>query len=100
MQSDNTISPAAARVIAKCGGVASTAKMLGRSKSWVYKWTYPKDRNGRGGIVPHEDAQALLEAAPRMGIDLSPADFFDLPLSTERLKPSPDIPEAVLPAAR
>jgi len=71
-----TISPVAQRVIVKCGGVAKTAQFCGRTKSWVYKWTYPKDRNGRGGIVPHEDAEKLLAAAARGEVNLSPSDFF------------------------
>ena len=79
MQSSHNVSPVAARVIEKCGGVAATANIIGRTKSWVYKWTYPKERAGRGGIVPHDDAEKLLSEAPRRGIDLTPADFFDLP---------------------
>jgi hypothetical protein len=79
MQNSNTVSPAAARVIEKCGGVAATARLVGRSKSWVYKWTYPKSRNGRGGVVPHEDAERLLGAAMKGVVPLTPADFFDLP---------------------
>lgn len=63
-------------VIEKVGGVAKVAKICGRTPSWVYKWTYPKNRNGRGGVVPHEDAEALLAAARRGEIDLTPEDFF------------------------
>lgn len=66
----------AEQVIKKVGGVAKTATICGRTHSWVYKWTYPKDRSGRGGIVPHEDAVRLLQAARRGECDLSPADFF------------------------
>ena len=68
----------AQHVINKCGGVARVAALTGRTHSWVYRWTYPKDRNGRGGYVPHEDAEALLAAAQRGEVDLTPADFFDL----------------------
>ncbi len=66
----------ASNIIEKCGGHARTAELCGRTKSWVYKWTYPKDRSGRGGIVPHEDAEKLLLAAKRGLVDLTPADFF------------------------
>lgn len=69
----------AEQVIAKCGGVAATAEMCGRTHSWVRKWTYPKNRNGRGGVVPHDDATRLLHAAAQLGIPLTPYDFFDLP---------------------
>lgn len=66
----------AQQIIDKVGGVAKVAKICGRTQSWVYKWTYPKERNGRGGIVPHEDAEALLAAAGRGEISVTPEDFF------------------------
>lgn len=68
----------AARVIEKCGGIKATAELCQRSPNWVRKWTYPKNRNGRGGVVPHDDAQRLLAAALRGEVDLTPADFFDM----------------------
>ncbi len=66
----------AQHVISKVGGVSKVAAICGRTTSWVYKWTYPKERSGRGGVVPHEDAEALLAAARRGEIELIPADFF------------------------
>lgn len=77
----------AQRVIEKCGGVARVAALTNRTTSWVYKWTYPKEKNGRGGYVPHEDAEALLAAAKRGEVDLDPADFFDIPQSPDNLQP-------------
>ena len=69
----------AEQVIEKCGGVANVATICGRTKSWVYKWTYPKDRNGRGGYVPHEDAVKLLAAAKEGLVPLTAEDFFPEP---------------------
>lgn len=65
-------------IIDKVGGVARVAAICGRNASWVYKWTYPKGSGsgGRGGFVPHEDAERLLAAARRGEVDLTPADFF------------------------
>ena len=63
-------------IIKRCGGVAKVAKICGRTQSWVYKWTYPRERNGRDGVVPHEDAIKLLAAAERGEIDVVPRDFF------------------------
>ena len=57
------------------------AKLTNSTRSWVYKWTYPKDRGGRGGYVPHEDAETILEAAKRGEVDVDPADFFVAPNS-------------------
>ena len=67
----------AEQIIEKAGGVAKVATICGRTHSWVYKWTYPKDRGGRGGIVPFADALSLIEAGARGEIPaLTPADFF------------------------
>lgn len=66
----------AQQIIEKVGGVAKVARICGCTPSWVYKWTYPKNRNGRDGIVPHADAEKLLAAAQRGECDLTAADFF------------------------
>lgn len=66
------------RVIQKCGGFAATARIVGKSESWVYRWTYSKDNGGTGGSIPAGAQNALLEAAGRGEIDVHPADFFDV----------------------
>lgn len=71
------VSPVAATVIEKCGGVDRVAEICGRNRSWVHKWKYPKSKGGRNGFVPHEDAEKLLAAAGRGEIDLDPSDFFE-----------------------
>ena len=68
----------AGRIIEKCGGVSRTAELVGRSKSWVYRWTYPKDKGGTGGSVPRSAQEALLDAARKGKVQISPADFFDV----------------------
>lgn len=73
MGKDTHISPVAARVIAKCGGVKQTAKKAGFAESWVYRWTYPRHRGGTGGEVPQPAQRKLV----RLGI-CEPADFFDM----------------------
>lgn len=92
---DDVVSPVAARVIEKCGGVQIVCDITGRSESWVRKWTYPRSRNGRGGWVPMEDAQALLhesmKTTPR--VRLSAWDFF------ERLTDAPPVRRSVSPRA-
>lgn len=76
---DDLVSPVAARVIEKCGGVHVVCEITGRSESWVRKWTYPRSRNGRGGWVPMEDANTLLRESlkPKGRIKLSAWDFFE-----------------------
>ena len=73
----NQVSPIASRVIAKCGGVKAVAEICGCSISWVHKWTYPKSKSGRGGIVPHDDAEKLLAASKEREFQLTAQDFFE-----------------------
>lgn len=73
----------AEQIIEKLGGVAATATICGRTHSWVYKWTYPKERGGRGGLVPHEDAERILAASARGECPrVEPSDFFRHPETT------------------
>ena len=76
MENDEHNCPAA-RVIEKCGGIESTARLVGRHRSVVNRWLRPKDKGGTGGIVPAEHQQKLLNKAKAEGIELSPNDFFE-----------------------
>jgi hypothetical protein len=67
----------AKRIIEKCGGVAKTAALIGQSESWVYRWTYPKDKGGTGGLVPRSAQEALLAASKDGKVQIAPADFFE-----------------------
>jgi len=66
------------RVIQKCGGFSKTATLVGRSESWVYRWTYAKEHGGTGGSVPQSAQAALLEAAAKGRVRIKPADFFEM----------------------
>lgn len=70
-------------IIGKFGGHSKIAEVLGVDVSRVYRWTYPEDRGGTGGLIPQKHQVRLLEAAPELGIELAPADFFP-PLSPDR----------------
>jgi hypothetical protein len=79
----DTVSPVAARVIEKCGGVANTARLARRAVPSVHKWRHPKSKGGTGGLIP-ADAQASLMAAARRGeAALEPEDFFDAPVPSQ-----------------
>lgn len=75
----------AQRVIEKCGagelkrGIVVVSEITGVHTTRVYRWTYPKSRGGTGGTIPSQHQQALLDGARTRFIDLSPADFFELP---------------------
>ena len=69
----------AERVIEKCGGTQRVAEIVGCSENWVYRWRMAKDAGGTGGRVPRRAQEALLAAAAKGTVNVSPADFFDLP---------------------
>lgn len=68
----------AARVIAKCGGVQIVSDWLGITLPQVYKFTYPKEKGGTGGLIPSKHQPTLLQKSRESGGDLQPSDFFDL----------------------
>lgn len=70
MRASERLEPAAS-VVAKCGGVAATAKIIGRDPSVVRRWML-RPPAGTGGRVPMHHAQKLLPAVPA----LTEADFF------------------------
>ena len=72
-------SPVARKVVAKCGGARRVATLTGRAVVTVHKWSLPRSRGGSGGIIPAAAQALLMEAAIRGDVDLTPADFFDLP---------------------
>lgn len=78
MSINQQVSPVAARVIARCGGVAAVARLTGRAAVSIHKWRHPKEKGGTGGLIPTEAQVLLMDAASRGEVDLTPADFFDL----------------------
>lgn len=74
----------AGRVIAKCGGFQTVADWLGLSLPQVYKFTYPREKGGTGGIIPAKHQPTLLQKSRETGGALEPGDFFDLDAAVER----------------
>lgn len=72
--SDTHLEPAKS-IIAKIG-IEKVSELTGKHVSRVYRWMYPKERGGTGGLIPQSDAPALLKYARDNSIDISPADFF------------------------
>jgi transposase len=68
-----------ARTIIDKIGIDKVAEITGKHVSRVYRWMYPKERGGTGGLIPQSDAPALLRHAQANGIDLTPGDFFPAP---------------------
>lgn len=71
----NHLEPAKS-IIGKLGGPQKVAKITGRDVSRVYRWMYPADRGGAGGVIPHAEARKLLEHARTNDVALSPEEFF------------------------
>lgn len=68
------VSPVAANVIAKCGGHRAVADALKIDVSRIYRFTYPADRGGTGGLIPSKYHDTLLAT---FRDKLEPADFFN-----------------------
>lgn len=64
-------------------GYETAATVTGKHISRVYRWTYPTDRGGTGGVIPHADALKLLAHARSSGLTLSEADFLREPIAAE-----------------
>jgi hypothetical protein len=74
-------------IIEKFGGPAKVAVVLGLDVSRIYRWTYPEERGGTGGLIPQKHHLKLLEAARAEGIAITAIDFFP---ATMRSAPAPE----------
>lgn len=68
------------RLIAKFGSVPNLAKALlaiGQPKTptTIYRWIYPKERGGTGGMVPPQAWDGIIKAAHYEGVQLTAEDF-------------------------
>lgn len=73
----------AERIIAKFGGARRLAIILKQADesqalnpSSIYRWTYPKEKGGTGGVVPTAALPLLIKAARLEGIFLTPEDLY------------------------
>lgn len=70
----------AERILLKFGGarrLAIVLKTMGRPRdpATIYKWTYPRERGGTGGIVPTKVWTDIIDAARFDGIVLTMDDM-------------------------
>ena len=72
------------RVIEKFGGVRRLCEALNDvgEYSWnpssVYRWTYPREKGGTGGVIPTKALEILSRAARLHGIFLEADDFLPM----------------------
>lgn len=64
-----------AKIVALFGGEANLAKLLGTDRMVPYKWQYPRPY-GSDGLIPSAKVGAVLRAARREGILITPEDWF------------------------
>ncbi|RVH27864.1 hypothetical protein CN211_26405 [Sinorhizobium meliloti] len=57
-------------------GIEKVAEVTGKHVSRVYRWMYPKEKGGIGGLIPQTDAPALLAYAKSKRIPLKAEEFF------------------------
>ncbi|NBN62080.1 hypothetical protein [Pannonibacter tanglangensis] len=77
---NETLSPQASRVIAAFGGAAQLARFLTASgypirRETIYRWTYPPEQDGRGGLIPRRWIPIIKAIAPKFGVVLTPRHF-------------------------
>lgn len=70
----------AQRVIDAFGGVPRLARYLKEagydvSNATVYRWTYPKSRQGTGGTIPARWAKPLKTLAELYGVEVADRDL-------------------------
>lgn len=59
----------------KVGGIKALAALAERNPKSVYRWTWPVDRGGTGGLVPLSAQRRIVANARAKGVDVSFADF-------------------------
>lgn len=59
-------------IVDKFGGTRKMAEQIGLPPSTIQSWK-------SSGLIPAHKQSEVLRLALKLGIDLSPADFFDLP---------------------
>lgn len=56
-------------------GLENAARVTRKDLSRVYRWMYPPERGGTGGLIPQKHHRALLDYARSKRIDLAAEDF-------------------------
>lgn len=68
------------RIVSKFGGWKALWKALvtagfERDLTALYRWSYPKEKGGAGGVVPTHSMHQVLEAARLEGVHLTTEDL-------------------------
>lgn len=63
------------RIVLKFNGVRNLARAIDVDMTTVYKWTYPRNKQGTNGLVPSHAMLKILAAARREGVLLTADDL-------------------------
>ncbi|HAI96236.1 MAG: amino-acid N-acetyltransferase [Cycloclasticus sp.] len=72
-------------IIQQFGGVKKLAKAINKDPATIYRWTYPKKRQGTGGRIPSSALNGIIKAAAALNISLEqqPSSVSTTQLSTQ-----------------
>lgn len=65
----------AQRIIDRFGGVPALATAIEKDASAIYKWNYPRDSGGTGGLVPSSAIPLVMTAADILGVKFKTGDW-------------------------
>jgi len=63
------------RITSKLGGPEKVAEVAEVTVQRVRRWSFPEDRGGTDGRVPHKHITKIIRAAKERGIEISFDDF-------------------------
>lgn len=62
-------------IVRKLGGPAKVAELTGAASTAPYRWQYPREKGGTGGVIPQRHHRKLLDYARENRIELKAEDF-------------------------
>ena len=60
----------AKKIIDAFGGASTLARHLNLPKATVYKWNYPKEKNGTDGLIPSHRVADIIKLGTELEIEL------------------------------
>jgi len=71
-------------IIRQFGGVKQLAKAINKDPATIYRWTYPKNKNGTDGLIPSSALSRISEAAKRLNIPIEQSKPHSASLSLDQ----------------
>ena len=74
-------------IIKQFGGAKALAEAINKDPATVYRWTYPKNKGGTGGIIPSSSVSKVHDAAQSLNISISSPPAISEQSLSESAKP-------------